>query len=86
MSARDERVAERDLLVPRRIDLPTAVPLDSGADLSALDEAKIFAAPLDIGDRARWREVLATWRTHARAYLDYDGRAYDAGPAWAADT
>jgi hypothetical protein len=31
--------AARDPLVPRPIDLPTAVPLDPGADLSVLDTA-----------------------------------------------
>ena len=84
MSAADEPVAERNLLVPRPIDLPTAVPLDAAADLSALDEAKIFAAPRDPDDRDRWREVLTAWRSDARARLDYDGRTYDTGPSWAA--
>ncbi len=84
MSGAGEPVAERDLLVPRPIDLPTAVPLDPGADLSALDEAKIFAAPRDVDDRARWRAVLSAWRADARARLDYDGDAYDGVPAWAA--
>ena len=35
--------APRDPLVPRPIDLPTAVPLDGPLD--GLDRAKIFAAP-----------------------------------------
>ena len=73
VSGADEPVAERDLLVPRPIDLPTTVPLDAGADLSALDEAKIFAAPRDPGDRERWRDVLTAWRADARTRLGYDG-------------
>ena len=84
MSGADEQVAGRDLLVPRPIDLPTAVPLDAGADLSAIDEAKIFGAPRDRGDRERWRDVLRSWRAEARTRLGYAGRAYDTGPSWAA--
>lgn len=64
--------------VPRPIDLPTQVPLDPGADLSVLDDAKIFAAPADPADLPAWRAALARWRREARARLDYDGSRYDA--------
>ena len=84
MSGAADPVAERDLFVPRPIDLPTAVPLGAGADLSALDEAKIFAAPGDPADRERWRNVLTEWRSDARTRLGYDGRAYGTAPSWAA--
>ncbi|MDW5328986.1 SUMF1/EgtB/PvdO family nonheme iron enzyme [Plantactinospora sp. KLBMP9567] len=62
--------------LPRPIDLPTAVPLAAGADLSVLDEAKIFAAPDDPADWPAWRDRLTRWRTEARARLGYDGGHY----------
>ena len=65
---------------PRPIDLPTDVPLDPGADLSALDEAKIFAAPADPGDRDAWRAQLTRWRTEARERIGYTGEHYDRVP------
>jgi hypothetical protein len=65
--------------VPRLIDLPTAVPLEPGADLTVLDEAKIFAAPDDPASWARWREQLHRWRGSAQERLAYDGSRYDAG-------
>ena len=82
-SAVDEGVA-RDLLVPRPLDLPSDVPLAPDADLSVLDEAKIFAAPADPADLPRWREVLGAWRSDARRRTGYDGSAYERAPAWAA--
>ncbi|NED97404.1 formylglycine-generating enzyme family protein [Phytoactinopolyspora alkaliphila] len=63
--------------VPRPIDLPATVPLDPAADLSVLDEAKIFAAPSDPGDWPAWRQQLARWRTEARERVGYDGARYD---------
>ena len=69
--------APRDPLVPRPIDLPTAVPLDPGADLAALDGAKILAAPDDPADWPAWREALARWRAEAAARIGYDGSAYE---------
>ncbi|GAA4244634.1 SUMF1/EgtB/PvdO family nonheme iron enzyme [Dactylosporangium darangshiense] len=63
--------------VPRPIDRPAAVPLDPGADLTVLDEAKIFAAPGDPADWPAWRERLAQWRTDARRRLRYTGAHYD---------
>ncbi|WP_027341245.1 SUMF1/EgtB/PvdO family nonheme iron enzyme [Hamadaea tsunoensis] len=66
--------------VPRPLDRPTPVPLDDDADLSVLDEAKIFAAPDDPADWAAWRAVLARWRTGARERLGYDGSRYDVAP------
>ncbi|MEJ3749340.1 SUMF1/EgtB/PvdO family nonheme iron enzyme [Actinomycetes bacterium KLBMP 9797] len=66
--------------VPRPIDLPTEVPLDPGADLSILDEAKIFAAPPDPADWPAWRARLAEWRADGRERLAYDGRHYDEIP------
>lgn len=66
--------------VPRPIDLPTFVPLSADADLAALDEAKVFAAPDDPGEWPAWRTALARWRNEARARLAYDGAHYDAAP------
>jgi hypothetical protein len=63
--------------VPRPIDLPTAVPLDPAADLSVLDEGKIFATPDDPADWPAWRTRLDRWRTDARRRLAYDGGHYD---------
>jgi formylglycine-generating enzyme len=63
--------------VPRPIDLPTQVPLEPGADLSVLDEAKIFAGPDDPADWPAWRDRLARWRVDARRRLDYSGAHYD---------
>jgi hypothetical protein len=65
--------------VPRPIDRPTPVPLDPGADLSTLDEAKIFAAPDDPAEWPAWRDALTRWRAGARA--GYPGDAYRA-QAW----
>jgi sulfatase modifying factor 1 len=61
---------------PRPIDRPTPVPLDDGADLSVLDEAKIFAAPDDPARWPAWRAALRRWREQARRRLDYDGGGY----------
>jgi len=63
--------------VPRAIDRPTAVPLDPDADLSVLDEAKIFAAPEDPANWAAWRAQLTRWRAEARARIGYRGERYD---------
>jgi hypothetical protein len=69
--------APRDPLVPRPIDMPTAVPLEPDADLSVLDGAKILAAPADPGARGAWRAALTRWRDEARERIGYDGSAYD---------
>ena len=66
--------------VPRAIDLPTTVPLDPGADLSVLDEAKILAPPADPAAWPAWREALDRWRHDARARIAYDGSHYDDVP------
>ena len=63
-------------LVPRLLDRPTAVPLDSSVDLAVLDGAKIFAAPDDPADWPRWRKQLGRWRAEARARLGYDDGLY----------
>lgn len=74
-----------DPLVPRPIDLPTAVPLDADADLTALDDAKILAAPDDPALWPAWRERLHAWRADARRRHAYDDAAYRRpGAAWAA--
>jgi hypothetical protein len=66
--------------LPRPIDQPAEVPLSAGADLSVLDEAKIFAAPGDPAMWPAWREVLARWRESARVRVRYDGSRYDTVP------
>lgn len=63
--------------VPRPIDLFTEVPLADGADLSALDEAKILAAPPDPADWPAWRDRVTTWRADARRRLGYQGDRYE---------
>ncbi|MCX5115924.1 SUMF1/EgtB/PvdO family nonheme iron enzyme [Micromonospora sp. NBC_00362] len=63
--------------VPRPIDRPTEVPLGGHADLSTLDEAKIFAAPTDRADWPAWREQIARWRVDARHRIGYGGEHYD---------
>ena len=68
----------RDPLVPRPIDLPTAVPLQPGAELDGLDKAKILAAPDDPADWPAWREALKRWRSEAAARIAYDDGAYRA--------
>lgn len=77
-----------DPLVPRPIDLPTPVPLDGPPDeaaLSALDDAKIFAAPSDPALWPAWRERLHAWREDARRRHGYTDDAYRRpGAAWAA--
>lgn len=88
-----------DPLVPRPIDLPTAVPLEASVpadvdldapgtavpDLSALDDAKIFAAPDDPAQWSAWRARLAQWRADARRRYGYSGAAYERpGGAWGA--
>ncbi|NUR24634.1 MAG: hypothetical protein HOV83_02070, partial [Catenulispora sp.] len=66
--------------VPRPLDRPTPVPLDDDADLSVLDEAKIFAAPDDPADWPAWRSALDRWRAGARERVGYDGSRYDVAP------
>ncbi|MEU7656738.1 SUMF1/EgtB/PvdO family nonheme iron enzyme [Micromonospora taraxaci] len=63
--------------VPRPIDRPTEVPLGGHADLSTLDEAKIFAAPGDPADWPAWREQITRWRADARERIGYVGEHYD---------
>lgn len=76
-----------DPLVPREIDLPTAVPLEgdvAAGDLAlALDDAKIFAAPSDPELLPRWRAQLAAWREGARARHGASPRYDDPASAWA---
>lgn len=74
-----------DPLVPRPIDLPTPVPLDPDADLAALDDAKIFAAPDDPADWRAWRAQLHRWRDEARARHGFrDDRYRHPAATWAA--
>ena len=62
--------------VPRPIDLFSQVPLSPDADLSALDNAKILAAPDDPADWPAWRDQLTRWREDARQRLGYHGERY----------
>src|SRR5690606_13073929 len=64
--------------VPRSIDGPTDVPLAPDADLSVLDEAKIFAAPENPEDWPAWRANISRWRNEARARIGYDSSRYEA--------
>lgn len=75
-----------DPLVPRPIDLPTAVPLpgDSRAPLADadFDIAKILAAPVDPTRWPEWRAELERLADDARLRLEHDDAAYDRMP-WA---
>ena len=62
--------------VPRPIDRPTEVPLEPKADLSVLNEAKVFAAPTDPALWPAWRSALERWRREARQRSGYDPRRY----------
>ncbi|MFL6121065.1 SUMF1/EgtB/PvdO family nonheme iron enzyme [Actinophytocola sp.] len=74
----DEAAAnQRDPLVPRPIDLPTALPLDGELDPEVGDIAKVFAAPDDPADWPAWRTALARWRDEARERLGYRGTRYE---------
>ncbi|NMM21988.1 MAG: formylglycine-generating enzyme family protein [Phycicoccus sp.] len=72
-------------LVPRPIDRPTPVPLGGNdVDLTALDDAKIFAAPDDPAMWPTWRAQLAAWCDDARARNAFTGSLYDRpDSAWA---
>jgi len=65
-----------DPLVPRQADLPRHVPLEHWADLSSLDDAKIFAAPDDPGLWSAWRHQVSRWRADARARHSPDDAIY----------
>jgi hypothetical protein len=66
---------------PRDKDLARAVP--RGSDLSALDDAKIIAAPDDPRDWSDWRRGLQRWRDEARSRIRYSGARYErADLAW----
>ncbi|QJR20699.1 SUMF1/EgtB/PvdO family nonheme iron enzyme [Pelagibacterium halotolerans] len=64
--------------IPRPIDGPAVVPLAPDADLSVLDEAKIFAAPDDPTDWPAWRAAITRWRDEARRRIGYDPHRYEA--------
>ncbi len=71
-------------LVPRPIDMPTAVPLEQEADLSILDDVKIFIPPTDKTQWPTWRARIDQWRTEARERLNYNGAMYERPEAqWA---
>jgi len=71
-----------DPRAPREKDLARPVPLD-GADLAALDDAKILAAPDDPRLWEEWRRQLERWRVEARARINYTGARYErADLAW----
>ncbi|WP_347753805.1 SUMF1/EgtB/PvdO family nonheme iron enzyme [Agrococcus sp. ProA11] len=75
-----------DPLVPRPIDLPTAVPLpdEGGVPLAEadFDIAKILAAPADPARWPAWRAELERLAVDARRRLAHDDAAYDRVP-WA---
>lgn len=82
----EENTNDFDPLVPRPIDRPTELPFDGRIDPEVGDIAKIFAAPDDPADWARWRAGLAAWRNEARVRLSYSGEAYERDYArWARD-
>lgn len=71
-------------LVPRPIDAPMAVPLAPDADLTGLDQAKIFLAPEDPAQWDAWRAALERWREEARGrYPDHTAR-YTGPGEWSA--
>jgi Sulfatase-modifying factor enzyme 1 len=70
--------------VPRPIDEPTPTPLDPDADLTVLDEAKIFAAPTDPAQWPAWRDALRRWRIEAAERIGYQPTAYQ-DAQWVAD-
>tara|TARA_R100000365_G_scaffold1057_1_gene3833 strand:- start:16903 stop:18837 length:1935 start_codon:yes stop_codon:yes gene_type:complete len=57
--------------------MSTPVPLAPDADLSVLDEAKIFAAPDDPVDWPAWRAAITRWRDEARRRIGYDPHRYE---------
>lgn len=71
-------------LIPRPIDLPTAVDLDPDADLTVLDDVKIFVPPTDRAQWPAWRAQITRWADEAKARIGYDGSMYEReGSAWA---
>lgn len=76
-----------DPLIPRALDLPTVVPLDAdltdGDAARVLDDAKIFAAPAELGDLPRWRSQLSAWRDGARKRHGEPTRYKDDASTWA---
>ncbi len=64
-------------LVPRLIDLPTEIPLDDGADLSVLDDVKIFVPPADRALWPTWRNQIQKWSVQAKDRIGYDGSMYE---------
>lgn len=67
-----------DPLVPRPIDQPTEVPLESTDEQLSelLDEAKIFAGPTEADSRETWRQRLSRWREDARQRHTYTDDVY----------
>ncbi|MET4059440.1 hypothetical protein ABIB35_000971 [Arthrobacter sp. UYP6] len=76
-----------DPLHPRELDLPTRVPLEtdltSWEAAATLDDAKIFAAPADTANLARWRTQLTAWRDSARKRHGEPTRYDDGASTWA---
>ncbi|XBH21326.1 SUMF1/EgtB/PvdO family nonheme iron enzyme [Jonesiaceae bacterium BS-20] len=71
-------------LVPRPIDLPTPIDLDPDADLSVLDDVKIFVPPTDRSQWPAWRAQITRWADQAKERIGYDGSMYDRqGSTWA---
>ncbi|MGI8415059.1 MAG: hypothetical protein ACR2P2_02400 [Nakamurella sp.] len=63
-------------LIPRPLDRPQQVPLEPEANLTVLDDGKIFAAPDDPAEWPAWRRQLARWRAQAGARFSYDDTLY----------
>jgi hypothetical protein len=61
-------MSEVNSKLPRGVDLP--MPVGS-------DEAKMFAGPDNLGDRAAWRSNLHAWKNESLRKLNYDGSLYE---------
>jgi len=61
-------MSEVNSKLPRGVDLP--MPVGS-------DEAKMFAGPELLADRAAWRAELLAWKSESSKRMNYDGSLYE---------